>query len=145
MSWSDVQALYRSAAETDTLPDYTTKWDLAADPKLDEGVIYMATLNQSEPACWVMMGVVARKHLSIHLARAAFEKAVQLGSPQAPILELHLKYLNKYHSMPFGIDLPLPALPFVIAILAMIVVVIYYIFDKWRRARRKRAQQFQGQ
>ncbi len=43
MSWSAVQALYQSAAQADTLPDYTTKWNLATDPKLDEGVIYMAT------------------------------------------------------------------------------------------------------
>ncbi|HZQ46027.1 MAG TPA: tetratricopeptide repeat protein, partial [Verrucomicrobiae bacterium] len=81
----------------DEPPEYMENWDLVAGPKLDEGVIYMATLNPKEPACWVMLGLIAARHRDLNLAKAAFKEAIELGSPQAPILQRYLIYFGKFH------------------------------------------------
>lgn len=78
-------------------PPYRAKWNLAKDPKLEEGVAYMATLNRSQPAAWVMLGVVANRGRNVNLAKAAFEKAIQLGSPQRAILQQHIEALSHFH------------------------------------------------
>src|SRR5437773_1187611 len=77
----NLQWLLTLAAQ-DEPAKYRVKWDLRKDSKLDDGVIYMATLNPKEPACWVMLGIVATARGDVNLAKAAFEKAIQLGSPQ---------------------------------------------------------------
>lgn len=79
----------------DRPPSYRKKWDLGADPKLDEGVIYMATLNPKEPACWVMLGVLAEYHSDYNLAKTAFEEAIALGSPQTPIIKMNLSGIRE--------------------------------------------------
>ena len=84
-------------------PAYRMKWDLGSDPKLEQGVIYMASLNPKEPACWVMLGIVAKHQNNVQLAKVAFEKAVQLNSLQAPILKYRLAYLDRYAARPFGL------------------------------------------
>ena len=48
-------------AALDMPPAYRSKWNLAQDPKLPEGITYMASLNPREPACFVMLGVVSWK------------------------------------------------------------------------------------
>ncbi len=80
----------------DEQPQYRQKWDLGADPKLDDGVIYMATLNPKEPACWAMLGLVAGQRGDYNLAKTAFDRAIKLGSPQAPILRWQIKGLKEY-------------------------------------------------
>ena len=50
----DIENLYRLAV-SDEEPAYTESWDLGRDPKLDDGVIYMASLNPKEPACQVVL------------------------------------------------------------------------------------------
>lgn len=89
----------------DRPPSYRKKWDLGTDPKLEEGVIYMATLNPREPACWVMLAVLAEYHSDYNLAKTAFEKAIALGSPQTPVIKMsltgikqQLKHLGKEQS-----------------------------------------------
>ena len=80
----------------DASPPYAVKWDLAADPKLKEGVLYMASLNPKEPACFEMLGVVCLLNNDRHLAVSAFEKAIALGSPQKEILQVHIDELNSF-------------------------------------------------
>ena len=86
----------RTIAALDPPPDYRTKWNLVKDTKLDEGVIYMATLNPKEPACFVMLGIVSWKHHDLNLAAAAFEKAVQLGSSQAELLTPKIQAIREH-------------------------------------------------
>ena len=114
-------------AMADAPPSYFARWNLAEDPKLDDGVIYMAELNPKEPACWVMLGVVAVKHSDINLAKVAYQKAVKLGSPQADVLKWHLAHLNKYHPKYFGLPRELQ-----LAVLAIALAIAYYIFRKWQ-------------
>lgn len=85
-----------TVAAVDAMPPYRTNWNLAKDPKLDDGVIYMASLNPKEPACFVMLGVVSWKHRDLNLAVKAFEKAIALGSPQKTILETKMESIREH-------------------------------------------------
>ena len=71
----------------DPPPAYQTNWNLATDPQLSQGVIYMGSLNPREASCFVMLGVVALKQGHKNLAAAAFAKATDLGSLQAAFLK----------------------------------------------------------
>src|SRR5262249_9727481 len=75
-------------SQLDSPPAYRTKWNLATDTNLEAGVIYMAQMNPREPACFSMLGVVAWNNRDYNLAVAAFQKAIDLGSPQTEILKL---------------------------------------------------------
>jgi tetratricopeptide (TPR) repeat protein len=83
-------------------PAYRLKWDLASDPKLREGAIYMASLNPKEPACFVALGIVCLQVPSysydrdLNLAAAAFEKAIDLGSPQRDVLSDRIKLIRNH-------------------------------------------------
>ena len=77
------QRMVALRAQGDRPPPYRYRWDLAGDPKFREGVVYMASLNRQEPACWVMLGVASLEHQDLNLAAAAFQRAVDLGSPQS--------------------------------------------------------------
>ena len=125
--------LWAELALNDPFPGYMTRWDLSRDPQLDDGVIYMANLNPKEPACQVMLGIIAVKHWDINLAKQAFENAIQLGSPQAPLLRSHLEYLGKYHPTIFGISLGLLA-----PLTAIILAILLYAFLKWGGYRKRR-------
>lgn len=126
--------LWAELALNDPFPGYMTRWDLSRDPQLDDGVIYMANLNPKEPACQVMLGIIAVKHWDINLAKQAFENAIQLGSPQAPLLRSHLEYLGKYHPTIFGIQRELWY-----PLAAIILAILYYIFLKWRANHKRHA------
>lgn len=118
-------------AAHDAEPGYMAKWDLGHDSKLQDGVIYMAILNPKEPACRVMLGILALQHKDFHLAKAAFEQAVRLGSPQAPLLRTQIAWLNQYPSWPFP-DIG----PVEIALGLIALVIGYYIFCKRREFKR---------
>jgi len=90
----------------DAPPPYRQKWDLSSDPKLDDGVIYMATLNPQQPACWTMLGTLGLYHRDYHLAKVAFEKAITLGSIQTPILKLQLQRIEQQISNTRRVDAP---------------------------------------
>lgn len=77
-------------------PAYKSKQALDGDPNLEKGVIYMATLNPREPACWVMLGILAAKNSDKHLTIAAYRKAIELGSIQAPILRSQIDGLKEH-------------------------------------------------
>jgi tetratricopeptide (TPR) repeat protein len=80
----------------DPPPAYRKKWNLAQDPKLQEGVIYMATMNPKEPACFQMLGILCMQKRDRNLAAAAYERAAKLGSPQAAILSVRAKELREF-------------------------------------------------
>jgi tetratricopeptide (TPR) repeat protein len=71
----------------DRPPAYRARWNLAEDPKFKEGILYLASLNPKEPACFVMLGVASWHQQDLNLAAAAFEKAIELHSPQSEILK----------------------------------------------------------
>jgi hypothetical protein len=79
----------------DGLMGYEKKWDLGTNSNLERGVIYMTTLNQKQPACWVMLGLLATSHRDFQLAKVAFQKAIDLGSPQALVLQWQIKGFNE--------------------------------------------------
>jgi len=85
-------ALYEEA------PQYRSKWDLSKDANLERGIIYMAGLNEKEPACWVMLGIFAAKSGDKNLVIAAYEKAIELGSRQTPILRAQIEILRDHIS-----------------------------------------------
>jgi tetratricopeptide (TPR) repeat protein len=70
-------------------PAYRQQWNLAGALNFQEGVIYMASLNPREPACFVMLGVAAQRRevQDLNLAVAAYQKAIALGSPQEAYLK----------------------------------------------------------
>lgn len=83
----------------DIRPKYRSQWNLAKDPNLEKGAIYMAGLNGREPACWVMLGILAMTHSDKNLTMKAFEKAIELRSPQAAILQAEIDELRRHISM----------------------------------------------
>jgi len=85
---SALNEMHGTLAALDTPPSYRGKWNLGHDAKLEDGVIYMASLNPKEPACFTALGVVSWSRGDLNLAAAAFEKALSLGSPQSEILKL---------------------------------------------------------
>jgi tetratricopeptide (TPR) repeat protein len=95
-AWHEVGNKVEKIAASDARPDYRKKWNLADDGHLEKGVIYMAGLNENEPACWVMLGMIATHTSDKNLAIAAFEKAIQLGSPQQPILQGRVDALRQH-------------------------------------------------
>jgi tetratricopeptide (TPR) repeat protein len=67
------------------------------DPKFEQGVVYMASLNPKEPACFVMLGVMClTEKLDFHLGAAAFQKAIDLGSPQKEVLQHRLLEIQEF-------------------------------------------------
>jgi tetratricopeptide (TPR) repeat protein len=89
------------AQATNGYPAYRLKWDLANDTNRENGVLYMASLNPREPACFVMLGVACLEpsvgpSQDLNLAVAAFQKAIELGSPQADILRKRIEFIKRY-------------------------------------------------
>ena len=82
--------VYLTASNTDEPPGYLAKWELASDPKFEEGIIYMATLNAHQPACFTMLGIACLAKRDFNLASAAFRKALEFGSPQGKLLKTRI-------------------------------------------------------
>jgi hypothetical protein len=83
-------------AKSDGVPAYAAKYDLANDPKFQEGIIYLATLSPKEPACMTMLGMAALKNGDLNLAKKAFEKAILLGSPMEPVLKAKIEKIDEH-------------------------------------------------
>ena len=77
-------------------PPYRDHWDLAAHPKFDAGVLYMAKLNRSEPAAITMLGVASLRKGDLNLAVKAFERAIALGAPQRDHLEAWIRAVSAH-------------------------------------------------
>ena len=122
-------------AALDQPPAYRDKWNLAHDPKLTEGIIYLASLNPKEPACFTMLGVVSWSHGDLNLAAAAFDKALELGSPRSEILKLKLAGLQDriQEGQKHRKEEYLRYLPVFIALAAIVTVVILFVIGKYRQ------------
>ena len=81
---------------TNSFPLYFAQWNLAMDPKFEDGVLYMASLNPKQPACFTMLGILCLSKRDFNLATAAFEKAITLNSPQQEILQKKITEAKKY-------------------------------------------------
>jgi tetratricopeptide (TPR) repeat protein len=120
-------------------PPYRFKWDLARDPKFEEGVIYMATLNPKEPACFVMLGVASLRKHDLNLAARAFERAIKLGSPQAEFLRAQAAGLRHYISESQQERWALyGAMSLIFGLILTSVVLVLIKFNKFRNWRKKR-------
>lgn len=116
-------------AMSDKAPGYLNKWDLGHDAKLDGAVISMASIYPREPACKVMLGMVALAHGDMHLAKAAFEQAIQLGSPQAPLLKAEIRRINQFNWRFLNFTN--------VTVVIIALLILYYLFSRWRGHRRK--------
>jgi tetratricopeptide (TPR) repeat protein len=95
--WDDEILISNSV--TNDFPNYRLKWNLASNTNLSAGVIYMASLNPREPACFVMLGIACLSdgvRRDLNLAIAAFQKAIELGSPQSAILERRISEIRSH-------------------------------------------------
>lgn len=121
----------------DTPPAYTKKWNLETNPNLEDGVIYMATLNPAEPACWTMLGVVALKKRDLNLAVKAFEKAAALDSPMKDLLSIKATALQSHISEAKWTNLPILILTvlFVSFPLLGIIIIIKRVRAKMVKSR----------
>jgi hypothetical protein len=117
-------------AQHDALPEYRLNWNLAVDPKLEAGLIYMATLNSKEPACFEMLGVKSLRNHDLNLAAAAFERAISLGSSHTDLLQLRVTAIHHHIN-----EARKNMLPFLIlAAVALTAIVLYLVgvIRRWR-------------
>jgi hypothetical protein len=118
----------------DARPEYRARWDLAEDPKLEEGAAYMATLNPREPACFVIAGLVALRKNDHHLAIAAFRRAIALRTTQRDLLEPIITRSNEFITE----SLKIQGFMLGLALLALAVISLYCV-QRIRAARRARS------
>lgn len=88
--------ILRALAVFDSVPPYRSRWNLATEPNLEDGLIYMASLNSEQPACFVMLGVKALRNGDLNLARKAFERAQKLGSVQNDLLQERIDSIQEH-------------------------------------------------
>ncbi len=124
----------------DAPPAYKKKWNLSTDEKLVEGVIYMATLNPDEPACWTMLGVVALKKRDLNLAVAAFEKAVALDAPMKELLQIKIAAIHEHIKRAKEHQWPMRVLGLIfIGLLALLVFKLIQNLKRWLASRKQAA------
>ncbi len=116
--------------EQDAPPAYRFQWDLGSDPHLEQGILYMATLNPEEPACFVVLGLHSLHQQDLNLAAKAFERAIRLGSAQAPELQKEADDLHRHIR-----QAQLELLPLFVLIGLAVAATGYYLFDLTRRLR----------
>lgn len=83
-------------ASLDPPPGYRFTWNLADHASFEKGIRYMAELNQTQPACFVMLGIACLKKRDLNLAALAFERAIKMGSPQREVLERHVAEIRDH-------------------------------------------------
>jgi tetratricopeptide (TPR) repeat protein len=127
-------AFLGALANLDMPPAYCDRWNLGADPKLEEGMIYMASLNPREPACFVMLGVKSLRNRDLNLAIKAYERAIQLGSSQRDLLQSRIDSLRDHiHKA------RLENLPRYVAICLIAGAIAFYVILKIRSRLRKQS------
>jgi len=120
-------------SELDPPPAYAEHWNLGDDPKLEAGVIYMASLNPLEPACFVMLGVKSLHNRDLNLAIKAYERAIQLGSLQGDLLQERINDLNE-HIRKARMHNPANFVAVVLVVVPATLLAFYFI-RKWRAQR----------
>ncbi|HEY1173278.1 MAG TPA: tetratricopeptide repeat protein [Verrucomicrobiae bacterium] len=123
----------------DLPPNYRKQWNLEMHEKLEDGVIYMATLNPQEPACWTMLGVVALKKRDLNLSAAAFEKAVALDSPMKELLQVKISAIREHIKEARQHQWPLQLIG--LLLIGLLCVLVFKVIQNLRTymARRKTA------
>jgi hypothetical protein len=109
---------------------------LGNDPKLEEGVVYMASLNPREPACFVMLGVKSLHNRDLNLAIKAYERAIHLGSLQSGLLQEHIDSLRE-HIRKARLHNPttfVSALLVVLPVTLLAIVCIRKLRVRWRQS-----------
>jgi len=135
------QAPPDASTPTNGFPAYRLKWNLAGNTNRENGVVYMASLNPREPACFVMLGIecLARdRDRDLNLAIAAFKRAIELGSPQTEILqrrisiiEEHINFSRNQRNAPMNLAILLFATPVVLWLGWRLV---RWMIRNWKRA-----------
>jgi tetratricopeptide (TPR) repeat protein len=109
-------------------PDFQFQWGLAHDTNFVEGVLYMASLNPKEPACFTMLGIAClHGRQDWHLAAAAFQRAIDLGSPQKETLQKQILAIHNFKSA----SLSNQGLGFLLGMLCLaspIIVIVFLLF-----------------
>jgi len=125
---------------TDPPPSYRKRWELDDAPKLEDGAIYMATLNPQQPACFVMLGVLSLKNKDKNLAAAAFEKAIQLGSPQADFLRFKIGQIRTHITEARSVQHKIESTALSVALVPLTALVcLCWFYFRYRRRRAHRA------
>jgi len=122
----------------DPPPSYKKHWNLESNEKLEDGVIYMAMLNPTEPACWTMLGVVALKKRDLNLAAKAFEKAVALDAPMKELLEIKIAAINEHIEK--AKELRLPRLLLTLIFIGIPALLVFKLIWKLRGYQASRKQ-----
>lgn len=126
--------ILRALAVFDSVPAYRSRWNLAKEPNLEEGLIYMASLNPEQPACFVMLGVKSLRNGDLNLARKSFERAQKLGSLQNDLLQERIDSIQEHIRRARRDQWPL----FTFIFLIIGVIALYFI----KKARATRAAKF---
>lgn len=125
-SWVGREGLLDPTTVTNDFPLYRLKWNLAGNTNFTAGVAYMAKLNSKEPAAFVMLGVASldsEGNRDLNLAIAAFQKAIDLGSPQADILKLRINVIKDHLRSAQG-----PGSAIIVGLIVAAVVLVVAIF-----------------
>jgi tetratricopeptide (TPR) repeat protein len=73
------------------------QWGLVHDTNFVEGVLYMASLNPKEPACFTMLGIAClHGRFDWNLAAVSFQRAIDLGSPQKETLQKQILAIKQF-------------------------------------------------
>lgn len=127
------RVLFDLQCKFDPPPHYRYRWSLVNDPKFEEGIIYMASLNPGQPACFAMLGIWCQSRRNLNLAAKAYERAIKLGSPQADLMRANIQSINEHIAKARLYNRG----PFLLIAVAITLVVFWYIISKLR-ARRNR-------
>lgn len=119
----------------DSLPTYQSRWNLAKEPNLEDGLIYMASLNPEQPACFVMLGVKSLRNGDLNLARAAFERAQKLGSLQSDLLQERIDSIQDHIR-----EARMELLPLYGGGVLIVGAIAFYLIQKVRSLRMKNGQ-----
>ena len=117
----------------DAPPDYRYRWGLINDPKFEEGILYMASLNPREPACFTILGIWCQFRRDLNLAAKAYERAIKLGSPQADLMRANIQSINEHIAKARLYNRG----PYLLIAAAIALLVFWYIIK--RRSRPKRS------
>jgi len=75
-------------------PPYRREMVLTPGKKQSAGVAYMLSLNQNQPACFVMAGLLALEARDAKLSKLAFRKAIELKSPQTQEIQKWIDHVE---------------------------------------------------
>ena len=117
-------------------PSYRSMYELATSPLQERGVAYMTSLNQEQPACFVVAGMLALAAEDGTLAKQAFQKAIRLGSPQKAQLEQWIAHIGTVRNYkPISWATIITTSPFVIAAALVLAAIVMKLREMRRPVR----------